>query len=349
MSAAVAIDARAAARREVGGVERLAREMAVRLPALNPGRYAVLRPRPRLAHRAGQAWEQAVLPLAARRARLIYCPANLAPVASSRTVVVIHDVAALVHPEWYGRSYVAWQRFVLPRVARRARLVITVSRFSRDEICDRLGVPSGRVAVIPNGVSAAFSPAADPAPVRAALGLDRPYVLALATRVARKNLGALDAARTRLAERGIELVTAGGGRGYMREGELPGGRALGYVAEERLPGLYAGALAFAMPSLYEGFGLPCLEAMACGTPVVAADRTALPEVCASAALRVDPHDPAGFAAALLRLATDDAERARLSAAGRERAARFTWERTAELTDRAIGALLGVPAPPCAKP
>jgi glycosyltransferase involved in cell wall biosynthesis len=297
----------------------------------------VLRPRPRLAHRAGHGWEQLALPLLARRAALIYCPANLAPVASRRNVVVIHDLAALAHPDWYGDAYVAWQRLVLPRLARRARLVITVSQFSRDEIAGRLGVAGERVKVVPNGVSAAFSPDADPGPARAALGLDRPYVLALATRSARKNLDALAPAARALEEQGIELVVAGGERGYLRDTAPPPGRALGYVADRLLPGLYAGALAFAMPSLYEGFGLPCLEAMASGTPVVAADRAALPETCGGAALLADPADPDGFAEALLQSIGSDREA--LRAAGLEHARAFTWDRTAELADRAIGELL----------
>jgi glycosyltransferase involved in cell wall biosynthesis len=111
------------------------------------------------------------------------------------------------------------------------------------------------------------------------------------------------------------------------------------VPERLLPGLYAGALALAMPSLYEGFGLPCLEAMACGTPVVAADRAALPETCGGAALLADPADGEAFATALVRAATDQEERARLIAAGQERAATFTWRRTAELTDAALAAAL----------
>jgi glycosyltransferase involved in cell wall biosynthesis len=335
MTPLVAIDARAAIRSETGGVERVAREMAARLPALRPDRYLVMRPRPRLAHRAGHAWEQLALPVLARRADLLYCPANLAPLASRRNAVVIHDLAALAHPEWYGRTYGAWQRGVLPAVARRARLVLTVSRFARDEIVERLGVPEDSVAVVPNGVSEAFSPSADPAPARAALGLDRPYVLTLATRSARKNIEVLGEAAAELERQGIELVSAGGGRGYLRGGELPPGRALGYVPERLLPGLYAGALALAMPSLYEGFGLPCLEAMACGTPVVAADRAALPETCGDAALLVDPSDAGAFAGALVRAATDEPERQRLIAAGRERAAAFTWQRTAERTDAAL--------------
>src|SRR5207244_12878800 len=114
-------------------------------------------------------------------------------------------------------------------------------------------------------------------------------------------------------------------------------RPLGYVAEEHLPGLYAGALAFVLPSLYEGFGLPCLEAMASGTPVVAADASALPETCGNAALLVDPRDERAIAHAVLEAATD--ERDRLAHAGLERAAAFTWALAARRTDQAIERVL----------
>jgi glycosyltransferase involved in cell wall biosynthesis len=338
-TAPVVIDARAASREQIGGVERVTIEMAARLPALRPGRYRVLQPPRLLAHKAGHAWEQAVLPLAARGAEVLYCPANLAPVASRRCAVLIHDVAALRHPEWYGTAYARYQRLLLPLLARRARLVLTVSEFSRGEIVAELAVAPEKVAVVPNGVDERFSPGADPEPARRRLGLERPYVLAVGTRIARKNLGAMSAAARAAASAGLELVSVGSGRGYMRpEAGVPL-RALGYVPDELLPGLYAGARALAMPSLYEGFGLPCLEAMACGTPVVAADRGALPEVCGDAALLVDPADEPALAAAVLAAATDEDLRSRLAAGGLERARRFSWARSAELTDRAIGGLL----------
>jgi glycosyltransferase involved in cell wall biosynthesis len=325
-----AIDGRAAARPELGGVERWARELAARLPALRPGAYTVLRPPRALSHRAGHAWEQVVLPRRAAGAAALLCPANLAPLAFARNVVVIHDAAPLRHPGWYSRGYAAVQRRLLPRVARSALHVITVSEFSRAELRELLGLAD--VSVVPGGVDAAFRPEADADAARAALGLARPYVLCVASHTGRKNLAALVPAARALAAEGVDVAVAGGPRPqFAAERGLEALRVLGPVPDALLPGLYAGAEAFALPSLYEGFGLPVLEAMACGAPVVAADTSALPETCAGAALLVPP-DGAAFRDALARLLGDRAERERLRAAGLARAAQFSWEATARRVD-----------------
>jgi glycosyltransferase involved in cell wall biosynthesis len=252
-------------------------------------------------------------------------------------VVVIHDVAPFREPDWFGRAYGAWHRALIPGIARRARLVIAPSEFVRRELIELFGLDPGQVRAIAPGVDAALADTPDPEPVLRRLGIDQPYVLALGTDSPRKNLSLLDRIAPTLADAGLGVAIAGSGRSYLPASAPGSARRLGYVPDEDLPALYAGAAAFAMPSLYEGFGLPCLEAMAAGTPVVAADRAALPEACGAAALLVDPDDPDAFAATLIRAAGP--ERERLAEAGRARAAGLSWARSAESVDAAIGALL----------
>jgi glycosyltransferase involved in cell wall biosynthesis len=306
----------------------------------------VAQPRPCARRRAlAQAWEQVALPAQAARlgAALIFSPANLAPLAWPRNVLVMHDAAVLREPQAYSRAYRAWHARVGVACARRAVSVITVSQFSRRELIELAGLDPKRLTVIPGGVDARFAADADADPVARRLGLSRPYVLTIATDDPRKNLGKLAPVAAALAREGIELVWAGDRRPYFAAAAAAAGvRSLGYVPDAELPGLYAGALAFVLASRYEGFGLTCLEAMACGTPVVAADRAALPETCGDAALLVDPDDPEALAAAVLAAATGDAEtREALRSAGLRRAARFSWDETAARVDALLCELAGV--------
>jgi glycosyltransferase involved in cell wall biosynthesis len=339
----IVLNGRAGARPRITGVERWAAELIPRLIALAPSRYAAVIPPPRVRGRAlGQAWEQFALPAEAarRRAALIFSPANLAPVLWPRNVLVLHDAAILRQPAAYSRTYAAWHRRVGIACARRAVMVVTVSEFSRRELLELAGLDQDRLVVIRGGVDGRFGPHADREAVAQKLGLNAPYVLTVATDDRRKNLGVLTETARRLRTLGVELVWAGDARAHIgHAGSVEGVRALGYVDEADLAGLYVGARAFVLPSTYEGLGLTCLEAMACGTPVVAADRAALPETCGEAALLVDPEDPDAVAAAVLRAVTDEAVRGRLRDAGLHRASQTTWDRAAREADALLSGLV----------
>jgi glycosyltransferase involved in cell wall biosynthesis len=318
-----------------------------RLAALGADRYVVVQPPPRARRRLlAQAWEQVALPARAARLRaaLVFSPANLAPLAWPRNVLVMHDAAVLREPEAYSRAYRTWHATAGLASARRALGVVTVSEFSRRELVELAGLEPGRLTVVPGGVDARFAPGtdADAAHAAARLGVTRPYVLTIATDDRRKNLEKLAPVARALAGEGIELVWAGDRRPHFASVAAAAGvRSLGYVHDADLPGLYAGARAFVLPSRYEGFGLTCLEAMACGTPVVAADRAALPETCGDAALLVDPDDQQALCVAVLRACADEALREDLRQRGLARAAAFTWDRTAASVDALLCELAGV--------
>ena len=258
-------------------------------------------------------------------------------------VTTVHDLVPLRLPALVPARHRWAVRCLLGGALRRAHRVIAVSETTRGEILARYQLPPARVVVVPEAAAPHFAPPgpAALAATRARYGLDRPYVLFVGFLEPKKNLGGLLEAVARLRRAGAwgetELVVVGApgwGPDPARHAHALGldgaVRFVGSAPDADLPALYGGALAFAFPSLWEGFGLPVLEAMAAGAPIVASNRGALPEVTAGAALLVDP-GPGPLAEALERLLTEPALRERLRLAGLARAAQFSWERTARET------------------
>lgn len=284
-------------------------------------------------------WEQAWLPWAARGGLLVNL-AGSAPWFGRRQVVTIHDAAVWDHPEAYTRAFVAWYRLLFRRMARRAEAVFTVSAFSRARLQACLS-PRAPLAVVPNGCDHLDGVVPDTAWLER-LGLaGRPFLLAVASANPTKNLERLVRAFAAVsAGRHLALVIAGGrnARVFAGEGGLadpPGVLRPGPLGDAQLKALYGQALALAFPSLYEGFGIPPLEAMRCGCPVIASTSASLPEVCGDAALLVDPQSERAIAEALERVVDEPALRADLRERGRARAAAFTWDASA----RALAAAL----------
>ena len=320
--------------RPITGVERYAGEITRRLE----GRIRVCRPPDSAIGARGHLWEQMRLPRLVNGA-LLWSPANTGPVVVSRQVVTVHDVAPLDHPEWFEPRVGAWYRWLLPQLVKRVARVITVSQFSKTRLMERLGVPADRVVAIPNGVSGRFHPrsSAEVTRVTARYRLRAPYLLMGGSLEPRKNFDVVARAWAEAgpALDGLTLAVVGDTRQTLQpavpDPRLGWVRRLDDVHDTDLPALYAGAIGLVIPSLDEGFGLPLLEAMACGTPVVAARAGALPEVAGDAAIFVDPHDPASVAGGILRLVGDETARQTCRARGLERAAAFNWDRSASMT------------------
>jgi glycosyltransferase involved in cell wall biosynthesis len=264
----------------------------------------------------------------------------------ARSVLTVHDLIHFKVPE----AFAAWRRaaagVLLHRGVTAAARVIAVSDATRRDLVERIPSAAGKVVVVPNGVTRFFGEGAGGGPSVGA-GIGGPYLLCVGNRKPHKNLeGAVETlARLAAARPELRLVVVGevypGWSAVLERAEALGVRGriveLSGVDDARLRALYAGCEALLFLSLYEGFGLPVLEAMAAGAPVVASDRSSIPEVVGDAGLLVDPRDPAAAAAAVLRLAADPAFRAERVRRGRARAAQFTWERagreTADILNR----------------
>jgi len=326
------------------GVQRYLLELLQRMPSDQMHQIAPRRP---LSGARAHLWEQTVLPLQTH-GQLLWSPSNTGPLAVSRQVATIHDVVPIDHPEWLNPRFAAWYRFLTPKLARRVARVITVSEFTKSRLLETTGVSDDKVIVVPLGVDARFVPQVREQVESAIHKLGLPtslYVLSLGSLEPRKNLGRLlrawEVIYRRLPE-DVWLVVSGAKGKRLVFQDVPELESLpprvfltGHVPDELLPSLYAGAMAFAYLSVYEGFGLPPLEAMASGTPTLVGNRASLPEVVGDAAVQVDPFDVEAIADGLHRLIEDSSLRAVLRQKGLERAGQFNWDKSAEQTWRVL--------------
>jgi len=292
----------------------------------------------------GHLWEQSVLP-SRIGSRLLWSPCGTGPLAISRQVVTIHDIIPIDRPEWFSRSFAALHGWLVPRLVERVRHIITVSQYTKQRLIERFFVKPERITVIPNGIGEEFYPRPQAEIERVKIALGMPpgrYVLSVCSLEPRKNLKrVLEAWDMVEPGRDLTLVVTGakGGAQVFRDPDIKtrSRRVLftGYVPGEDLPALYSGAGCFVYPSLYEGFGLPVLEALACGVPVVASDLTSIPEICGPSTILVRPDDVGEIASAIARVVDTPEAMASLAELGRAHAARFSWKSCADLTEKLL--------------
>ena len=333
--------------RPLTGVERFATEVSERLARRDEVFLAEAAPAAPLAGMKGHAWEQFVLPRKVGRDEILFSPCNTGPISVRKQLVVIHDAAVWDGPEGFSRSFRTVYQQLLPRLAKKAAVVATVSEFSRARLAPVLGVPEERILVLGNAVSGAFSPTGSEEGRVGGLTL-----LCVGSMDPRKNLGRLLRAWVSLQEAGklpegatLQLIGGANPRNFagMETIEGSGIEWLGRVDDAELVRRYREADAFVYPSLYEGFGLPPLEAMACGCPVLLSCAASLPEVggpeSEGAVRYFDPESEAEIASAIERfLALDTSERAAMRQRALDRAARFSWEMIAEKAAAAMAAI-----------
>jgi Glycosyltransferase len=299
----------------------------------------------RVGQRGGQTWEQAELCHFAWNDVLVSL-ANSGPIFHPRQIVCIHDAAVHAKPENYSRTFRTWYRILHRALTRRVHRLATVSSFSASELATYYGVDAKTVAILPNSAEHIRSVVSQPG-ILDRHGL-KPgnYVFAVGGYSRSKNVAVLEQAMSFLPEPRPQLVVAGRRNGRVfSHASGPQGLSdndlvdVGEVSDGELKALYENAMCFVFPSLYEGFGIPPLEAMNCGCPVIVSRAGALPEVCSSAALYCHPTDPQDIARAIAALMTDGALRAALAETGMARAKGFQWMQSAtRLLDMAAVAL-----------
>lgn len=279
---------------------------------------------------AGHIWEQFVLPGRLKPETILWSPANTGPLTVSHQALTIHDLSPLEHAEWFEKSFAVWYRLFLPVLAKKAQVIFTPSEYVRQKVLKQLGAKN--VIVTPNGVDKTiFHPGA----ARKTDTFLSKYILFVGSLQPRKNLAGLMKAWRMIRDefKDTWLVIAGETGRVFRSVQFADEERIhfvNYVSEVDLPGWYAQAEMLVLPSLDEGFGLPVIEAMACGTPVIVSNGGALPEVAGDAGLVFELSNPDGLAETMCECLKNDELRASLKRKGLVRIENFTWQKTAAL-------------------
>lgn len=319
--------------RRITGVERYGREILSRLG----GSHKVVRSGGWSNGMRGHLWEQIALPGQVGSDHVLWSPANTGPVQVENQVLTLHDLSPLEHPEWFQPAFALWYRVLLPFLVMRVRRVVVPSEFVKSEMLRRFNLSNGHITVISGGVDTGrFHPDAEQR-----LDLPERYVLFVGSLQARKNLARLLEAWQQMKDATPDtwLVIAGASSKIFRQMRLASGERvtfLGSICESDLPGLYAHAAFFVLPSSDEGFGLPLLEAMASGTPVAASRAGSLPEVVGEAGLYFNPSDISEMVDVLRRGLTDMPLRNSLQEMGLMRVCNFSWQDSAEKMWKVFG-------------
>lgn len=319
------------------GVGRYTTELLKRLPTVH-----TVRPPTLLKTFLGHAWEQLLLPVHAR-GNLLWSPAGTGPIAVRNQVVTVHDIAPLDYPEGYSPAFRRWYEMLWRRLLPRVRAIITVSEFNKRRLVERLNLSADSIHVTHLGVDQSFFYRRSEDEVRAVRqkhGLPEKFVLFVGSLSGRKNIRRLIEAWRKCRHSDAYLVLAGGmGAVGLAGGELPDvpPRTIltGRIDDADLPALFSAATLFAYPSVYEGFGLPPLEAMACGTPCLVSNLTSIPEVTGAVARQVDAYSIADLTRALDDLLSDAELLHRMRGAGLNHVKRFSWDATALRTQEIL--------------
>lgn len=297
---------------------------------INPSQDLHNIPTRHVGHLQGQAWEQIDLPLAAGGGLLLNL-CNTAPIFRQKQLVVIHDAATARVPSSYGKLFRLWYGLLIPTVYRRAASVCTVSKFSRDDLAQVYGTRE-HVRVVPEGTDHMARVSSDQGVLDRHGLRSRPYIFAVSSLSSHKNFGAVVTAVELMGSTDFDIAIAGGQNPkiFAQVGQnLPASvKYVGYVSDAELKALYENASCFVFPSLYEGYGLPPTEAMACGCPVVAANAASLPEVCGDAAAYFDPREPADLARTLDSVMRSPSQRLQMKSLGLTQTKTMVWSSAA---------------------